>query len=148
MAKKTEWPPSEGLKFECQGSGKCCISRGEWGFVYLTIEDRRRLARHLGLATSAFTRRHCEQSGGIWHLKENRDVPECRFLKNFRCAVYEGRPTQCRTWPFWPDVMNAKSWKSAVANFCPGAGRGRRYSADEIKATVQEQSRSDSQLGT
>lgn len=145
---ENNWPPKEGLKFECQGSGKCCISRDEWGYVYLTLEDRRRLARHLKITTSTFTRMYCEVTDGIWHLKENQSNPECLFLKNNRCSVYDGRPTQCRTWPFWPEVMNAKAWKSQVANFCPGAGRGRLHSPREILGTVKEQVRSESQLGS
>ena len=39
----------DGLRFECQGSGKCCLARGEYGYVYVTDKDRQRLADHLGL---------------------------------------------------------------------------------------------------
>jgi len=37
--KKDKWY-ADGIRFECQGSGKCCSSRGEYGFVYLTKGDR------------------------------------------------------------------------------------------------------------
>ena len=29
----------EGIKFECQSSGNCCVSRGSYGFVYLSLKD-------------------------------------------------------------------------------------------------------------
>ncbi len=29
----------KGIRFECQGSGNCCVSRGTYGFVYLSKKD-------------------------------------------------------------------------------------------------------------
>lgn len=126
----------EGIRFECQGTGRCCTSRGAYGFVYLTLADRRRLARHLGVATAQFTRRYCDKTEGWVHLK----APErdCRFLEGRSCSVYEARPTQCRTWPFWPENMKARAWAREVVAFCPGVGRGRLYAASEIEALLAE----------
>lgn len=125
-----------GVRFECQGSGGCCISRGEYGHVFLTLDDRRRLARLLKLSTSAFTRKHCHRLAGLWHLIEDPKIPECRFLKNNRCQVYSARPTQCRTWPFWPEVMGAKTWKKEVAAFCPGVGKGPVIPREKIELSL------------
>lgn len=143
-------PPfySEGIRFECQGSGKCCTSHGEFGFVFLTLEDRRRFAEHLGLSTSAFTKTFCEMKDGVWHLKEDPAQPDCMFLKNKKCSVYEARPTQCRTWPFWPEVMNAKSWKAEVENFCPGIGKGRVWPKEEIEKIMAEDAENATRFGT
>jgi uncharacterized protein len=127
----------QGLRFECQGSGKCCTSHGEFGFVFLTKEDRKRMADVLGLSVGEFKKKHCDQTNGIWHLKEDPKRPDCMFLKDKRCSVYEGRPNQCRTWPFWPEVMNAKAWKAEVASFCPGVGKGRVWSKEEIEASMK-----------
>lgn len=140
---ETWW--SEGVRFECQGSGRCCVSRGEFGYVYLTQEDRRRMAKVLGMTTSAFTRKWCDQTDGVYHLKE-ADGPECVFLEQNRCKVYEGRPVQCRTWPFWPEVMGAKTWKKEVAAYCPGVGKGKKFSAKEIAETLEEQKLWESDL--
>ena len=76
-------PPfySNGLKFECQGSGNCCTSHGEFGFVFLTLEDRRRFAKHLAISTAAFTKQYCDLRDGVWHLKEDAKNPDCMFLK-------------------------------------------------------------------
>lgn len=137
----TEKPKKElfyeqGLRFECQGSGKCCTSHGEFGFVFLTKEDRVRFAKHLNITVSAFQKKYCDQTSEIWHLKENKALPDCMFLKDKRCSVYEARPNQCRTWPFWPEVMNAKAWKSEVQSFCPGVGQGKVWSKAEIEAVM------------
>ena len=135
-----------GLKFQCQGSGKCCTSHGEYGFVFLTLEDRRRFAKYLKITTRAFTHKYCENRSGVWHLKEDPNDTDCMFLKNKQCSVYEARPVQCRTWPFWPEVLNAKAWKKDVVSFCPGIGKGRLYSADEIKTIAQQQKKSEDDL--
>ncbi len=142
---KEKWY-KEGLRFECQGSGKCCTSRGEYGYVYLTLEDRRRMAQALGLRTSQFTRTYCTQTEGQWHLKDNPKSPDCIFLEDNKCSVYAGRPTQCRTWPFWPENMQAKNWRQDVAQFCPGVDRGRLYSAPEIDQIVEAQRQSEASL--
>lgn len=137
----------DGLQFECQGSGKCCTSHGEFGYVYLTPVDRKRFAGFLGISTREFTTKYCDRTYGIWHLKEDPNNPDCMFLKDKRCSVYEARPTQCRTWPFWPEVMNAKSWKEEVESFCPGVGKGKLWTASEIDQVIAEERRSEEQLG-
>lgn len=146
--KKNELFYEQGLRFECQGSGKCCTSHGEFGFVFLTQDDRRRFARHLNITTTAFTKKYCDQTNGIWHLKEDSQNTDCMFLKNKRCSVYEARPNQCRTWPFWPEVMNAKAWKSEVASFCPGVGKGRIWNKDEIEREMRKDIENEKKLSS
>ena len=138
---------TQGLQFECQGSGKCCTSHGEFGFVFLTPQDRFRFAKFLNIRTSEFTKKYCDRTNGVWHLKEKKDRPDCMFLKQKRCTVYEARPSQCRTWPFWNEVMNAKAWAKDVAGFCPGVGKGKVWSAEEIDSVLAQETASEKQLG-
>lgn len=144
MIKENWW--QKGVRFECQGSGKCCTSHGEYGFVFMTLEDRQRMAKVLKMKTSAFTRKYCDNTNGAYHLKEDPKNTDCMFLEGKACGVYEGRPTQCRTWPFWPDVMNAKTWKKEVVSFCPGIGKGKLYTGKEIKQILAEQTASEDAL--
>jgi Fe-S-cluster containining protein len=125
----------EGIRFECQGTGKCCTSRDSYGYVYLTLEDRRRLSKHLGISTSAFTRRYCNKTNGYFHLKYPQEP--CQFLQDKSCTIYEARPVQCRTWPFWPENMNARTWNREVKAFCPGIGKGRLFSKEEIQELLK-----------
>jgi Fe-S-cluster containining protein len=144
---------SEGLQFACQGSGKCCTSHGEFGFVYLTLADRKRMALYFGISEAEFRRQHCRNVDGFWALNDAGVMPnfdktqaaanDCQFLKDKRCSIYEARPTQCRTWPFWPEVMSARKWKKEVETFCPGVQPGAKglktYSAREIDTAIAEQ---------
>jgi len=143
--KQKEWW-ADGIRFQCQGSGKCCVSRDEYGFVFLTKNDQKNLAKHLGISTSAFTKKYCTKLKGLFHLNEDPKDPNCLFLQNKKCSVYEARPTQCRTWPFWPEVMNPKTWKNEVATFCPGVGKGPKVSAKIIERAIAEQKLSEDEL--
>lgn len=132
---------SEGVQFQCQGSGRCCVSRGDYGYVYLSTFDRRRLAKHFGLGTREFTARYCEKEDGYWKLRDFTKA--CLFLRDKKCGVYEARPTQCRTWPFWPENMSAKAWDKEVVQFCPGVGKGKVWTAAEVRAQVSAQKKSE-----
>lgn len=142
MAKQAKWW-ANGVRFECQGSGKCCTSRGAFGYVYLTLGDRRQLAKRLKISTLKFTLRYCKKVHGQFALKEEKGNPNCVFLEGKRCGVYAARPTQCRTWPFWPESMQPKSWRRDVAAFCPGVGKGKVVSADEIQKQIDIQTEAD-----
>ena len=127
----------EGYRFECQGSGKCCVSRDGYGFVYFSLADRRRIAKHLGITTRQFTREYCGKTDGYFHLKDVEGP--CSFLVDKRCRVYEARPTQCRTWPFWPENMKPKTW-SEIAKYCPGIGKGQVVPSGEIAKQIKQDS--------
>jgi hypothetical protein len=102
------------------------------------------MARALGLSTLTFTRTLCVKEDGYFRLKQERPGDDCRFLKNNRCSVYAGRPTQCRTWPFWPELLKSrKAWNREVTGFCPGVGKGPVRSPDEIETQRREQARAD-----
>jgi Fe-S-cluster containining protein len=120
-----------GIRFECQGEGKCGIPRGRYGYVYLSFNDRRRLAAHLGITSAEFTSMYTNHVDGLYELRYAGK--DCPFLKRGRCEVYDARPNQCRTWPFWPENMNSAVWEREVAAWCPGVGKGRLYTADEIE---------------
>jgi Fe-S-cluster containining protein len=137
---------ADGVRFQCQGSGQCCTSHGEFGFVFVTLSDRQNLAKLLKISTSKFTKTYCEKQNGFFHLIERPDNPDCLFLKNKKCTVYHARPTQCRTWPFWPEIMNPKAWKKEIVNFCPGADKGKVWSYAKIEEQVQAQTKSENDL--
>ena len=126
---------SEGLRFACQATGKCCLNRGEYAYVYVSDDEIRRLATLLELTASVFKKRYAEPQDGSWVLRSRDDA--CIFLEHGRCGVYQARPVQCATWPFWQENMEERVWREEVAPFCAGVGRGALYSAEKIEALVQ-----------
>jgi len=126
-----------GIKFQCQGSANCCVSRGSYGFVFLSKKDLLKLAKCFKVSLIDFKKNYCHITNGFVHLKEIRSNGECIFLKNKKCSIYKYRPTQCRTWPFWPENMNVKKWNTDVVNFCPGIGKGKLISKKKIDKLVK-----------
>ena len=124
---------NNGIKFSCQSSGNCCVSIGKHGYVYLSKKDLIKLSSHFNLEINVFKKQYCSKTDGFIHLKElNKNNGNCIFLNEKRCTVYKSRPVQCRTWPFWNENMNAKTWNSNISKNCPGIGKGKVIKKDQI----------------
>ncbi len=124
---------ADGLRFTCTQCGDCCRSHGEYIYVQVTDEDAKRLARHFGLTVPQFRREYTlpdDELGRVLKFTEGA----CGFLGEKGCTVYEARPAQCRTWPFWPETLKKKVWDAEVVPFCPGAGEGKLYQLPRIRA--------------
>jgi Fe-S-cluster containining protein len=74
-------------------------------------------------------------------MLEAKDGAGCPLLTaDRRCAVHPVKPMQCRTWPFWSEMVeDERAWAAAKA-FCPGldAPAGRRYTRPEILKILEE----------
>ena len=130
---------ARGIRFACRGCGECCRTRGKYGFVYVSLPERRRLARHLRLSTRAFTVRFCEKSNGFFQLRSIGK--DCVFLEGNRCRAHRARPEQCKTWPFWPENMTEKVWRKEVAAGCPGIGTGPLFDAGRIERHLRNEAK-------
>jgi Fe-S-cluster containining protein len=125
---------ADGLRFTCTGCGDCCS--GAPGYVWVNQQEIQALAKRLGMTIEAFEKKYVRQVGVRRTLKElkNRNY-DCVFLdeETRRCTVYEDRPRQCRTWPFWDsNLTSPASWEQAC-EACPGSGKGKLYSIDLIE---------------
>lgn len=122
----------EGLQFECTQCGQCCS--GEPGFVWVDQDEINAMAKEMELPVQKFEDQFVRKVGTQKSLKEYPDG-DCILLEPERrtCMVYEARPTQCRTWPFWDSTVQSKrTWKETCEE-CPGAGKGRLYTLEEIE---------------
>ncbi len=125
----------QGLRFECIGCGRCCT--GEPGYVYVTRPEIGALAAAVGLEVPEFEKRFVRPVG---RRKSLLELPsgDCVFFDDLtrRCRVYEVRPRQCRTWPFWAsNLRTSKAWQE-TCRVCPGAGRGPLVPAEQIDAEL------------
>ena len=120
----------EGVRFRCRGCGECCVDHGHYAYVFLNEGEENALARAMNVSIDAFLEKYTADVDGYVALV-NRGTA-CVFLREGRCGVYSTRPLQCRTWPFWPECLGRRIWKSEVAPHCPGIGRGKLHTVEEI----------------
>jgi len=107
-----------GLRFKCTGCGKCCT--GSPGYVYLSGTDMENLASHFKLSLEDFTRKYARFLGEQYALIDKVGSHDCIFLKDNKCSVYEARPIQCKTFPWWLSSLETpEHWKDA-AERCEG----------------------------
>lgn len=128
-----------GLRFSCQSGCRYCCGV-EPGYVFLNKDDLVRLTTHFQLSAREFLQRYCRKvpMGSISYIslleKENHD---CVFLVEHGCGVYDARPVQCATYPFWNTILeNLASWERE-ADWCPGIGRGELHDKAEIDRMVR-----------
>ena len=122
----------DGLAFECTGCGDCCS--GDPGFVWVDDSEIAALAIEMKMSVDDFEHKFVRSVGMQKSLVEYPDG-DCIFLHpdTRKCTVYAGRPTQCRTWPFWNgNLRNRSDWKK-TCDVCPGSGKGKLYSLSEIE---------------
>jgi hypothetical protein len=89
----------------------------------LTELDLRRAAARLGLTPARFERRFVFRTTHLLRLRKPRGR-SCPFLLACGCSLHPAKPTQCRLFPFWPElVRSVRAWQRA-ARSCPGIGTG------------------------
>jgi len=127
-----------GLAFECTGCGRCCAGP-EQGYVWVTDRQITAIAEHLGISEDLMRRRYVRKVARRLSLVERAGSNDCIFLAERangerRCRIYPVRPSQCRTWPFWPgNLRSPDSWALAQLR-CEGISRGKVHNCDEIEA--------------
>ena len=145
LKEKISWYAA-GLHFECTGCGKCCMGPEE-GHVWITKPEIELMAKHLTMSVDDFRKQYCRQIGRRISLIEQPKTLDCIFLTGGNCPVYQVRPNQCRTWPFWTSNMAHPDYWNMAAMDCPGINRGRHYTFEEIeKLRTQKQWWSDDNL--
>jgi uncharacterized protein len=135
---------ARGLRFECTGCGGCCTARGEYAHVYLNPDEAEALAEELELPLREFRRRYTfKDEYGYTQLRF--DDSTCVFLERGtrRCTVYGARPTQCRTFPFWRDLVADGRWTEEARALCEGIGRGPTHRMHDVEARMLEMELAD-----
>jgi Fe-S-cluster containining protein len=125
----------EGLRFECQpGCTACCEQKG---FVYLTEADIVRAAQFLGMRPAAFEKKYVYRTRNRRRLR----VPvnsQCSFLRDGGCSIHPAKPTQCRIFPFWPELVDSRREWRKTAGYCPGIGKGPLIQIEAAREQARE----------
>src|SRR5579863_5805069 len=126
---------SAGLRFACQpGCTACCEQQG---FVYLTESDLVRAAKFLDMRPADFERRYVYRTARRMRLRVPRDA-QCYFLRDGGCSIHPAKPTQCRIFPFWPELVESRREWQKTAQYCPGMGQGPLIQIASAREQAQE----------
>lgn len=111
----------DGLRFECvPGCTNCCRVQG---WVYVTETNIREAAAFLNLSVEDFEERYIVRTKYTLRLRKPQGS-QCHFLEDGGCRIHPVKPVQCRTFPYWPELVeDRQAWDDAAQN-CPGIGRG------------------------
>lgn len=108
----------DGLRFNCTGCGQCCT--GAPGYVWVSDDEIAAIAKHLKLSTDKFSRQYIRFVKGRYSLIEDFRTFDCIFLKDKKCQIYQVRPKQCRTYPWWPDHLQSEEAWLEESKWCEG----------------------------
>jgi len=124
-----------GLRFQCTGCGDCCT--GAPGYVWINKAEILAMAARLKIEPEDFQQRYTRSIGIRKSLIEVAHGDCVFFDSDCRmCQVYEVRPCQCRTWPFWTsNLATPQAWQE-VASRCPGCDRGPVFSLQQIRSRI------------
>jgi Fe-S-cluster containining protein len=128
-----------GLRFKCTMCGNCCT--GPEGYVLVSDTEIAALAKRFDMTVEQFTDRYTHMTPPGRSLTETVTEygNDCIFLDRQKfpgkavCGVYEDRPAQCRTWPFWKSLLySRRAWELAKRR-CPGIDTGPTYTPVQIR---------------
>ena len=126
---------AQALRFACQaGCTNCCTQRG---FVYLTEEDLVRAAEFVGLSAKQFERKYVYRTRRLLRLRTPREG-RCHFLREGGCSIHPAKPTQCRIFPFWPELVESRREWNKTSHYCPGMGKGPLVQIAAAEAQARE----------
>lgn len=126
----------DGLRFKCSQCGNCCT--GAPGYVWVNKEEVEALAAEVQLSVDEFMTKYVRKVGVRMSLVEYSNG-DCVFFDNVKrtCNVYNARPRQCRTWPFWDsNIRTEKAWQQ-TCEVCPGSGQGTLVPLEKIVAQAK-----------
>lgn len=131
-----------GLHFECTGCGKCCSGPDE-GYIWVTAPEIEMIAEKLKMTSQEIEFAFLLKIGSRKTIREARPSNDCIFLQKVngekRCRIYDVRPNQCRTWPFWNSNLDIPDDWNEAAKKCAGINRGKRHSFEEIEKQRTQQ---------
>jgi Fe-S-cluster containining protein len=105
--------------------------------VYLTETDIVRAAVFLGLSAAEFEKKFVYRTTNLRRLRTPRHA-QCGFLRADGCSIHSVKPVQCRTFPFWPEMVESEEEWRKTAEWCPGIGKGELVQIESARAQARE----------
>ena len=117
-------------------AGLCCLLPAE----RLRLPDRRRhrprgdISRPVRRGVRAQIRLSDDE---LRRLRTPHNA-QCGFLRADGCSIHPAKPTQCRIFPFWPELVEDKKEWHKTSDWCPGIGKGELVQIETARVLAQE----------
>jgi len=95
------------------------------------------MAAFIGLSAADFERRYVYRTKHLLRLRVPRES-QCYFLREGGCSIHTVKPTQCRIFPFWPELVDSKREWQKTAAWCPGIGKGELVQIETAQGQARE----------
>lgn len=133
-------------RFKCTQCSQCCYG-GKYAYVRANRKEIENIAMFLKIESKQFEQDYLiklvDHGFGI-KMKQSPLAKamgkqgHCKLLnKDGQCSVYPVRPTQCHTYPFWPEILISEDkWNNEVSR-CEGINQGDVVDIDFIEQQKQ-----------
>jgi len=103
--------------FKCKACGRCCRVEG---YIHVSNTDIKNISRHLKMTEKQFRDKYVR-----WVHNTGRVLPSgvnssCIFLKNGKCGIYQARPVQCSSFPYWDMITGDNDEWEYAKSYCKG----------------------------
>ena len=131
------------IRFKCTQCSQCCYG-GKYAYVRANTEEINKITQFMNVDLDTFKDDYLvklvDHGYGIRMTqsllaKAAGKKGHCVLLdEHGKCSVYPVRPTQCRTYPFWPEILiSEEKWNDEVHR-CEGINSGEIIDTEHIEA--------------
>lgn len=103
--------------FKCRMCGTCCY--GEGG-IFFSEDEKKKMARYLGVPDEMFLEKYCELRHGRFYLSTGPDNYCIFYHREKRCLIHPVKPARCLQWPYFPAIVQEKENWEMAKGACPG----------------------------
>lgn len=91
----------------------------------------------MGLKKADFEYLYVYRTAHLRRLRKPREK-QCPFLEEGRCGIHPAKPTQCRSFPFWPEFVEQTDNWEGLKDYCPGIGKGELIQIGDAMERAEE----------
>jgi Fe-S-cluster containining protein len=103
-------------------------------YVFLNEREAEEIRVYLKLSRSWYRRRYLSRLPDGDLVASWQGDGRCVFLDaRGECGIYPVRPVQCRTYPFWPEIVSRQRDWRRESRRCEGINRGGEVPVTRIK---------------
>jgi len=121
------------IRFQCTQCSQCCYG-GKDAYVRASTQEIEKIIRFMQIDTDEFETEYLVKLVDLGYgirmkqsilAKTMGKQGRCMLLSDEgKCSVYSVRPTQCRTYPFWPEILiSEEKWNNEITR-CEGINQG------------------------